>query len=394
MLVKDRSLPLFRGAEWSKNNPLSAARLRGGTVPFGCGQNGRRYCKEFDLLEHSRQFAELKGLVLREQLLDKQRYNYAIRILLNFCLFGLVLGILFYVKGFGWQLLNAAFFAFVSTQMGFIVHDSGHHQILRGDWQNDLLGIFHADLVLGFSYMRWVTVHNMHHSHPNKIGADPDTDFPLLALTEEQAIQKRGIGRYVARYQSQLFFPMLFLEAVNLKADCVRFLYKNNARYRWTEVGCLVLYFFWYCGLIFHCLGFGRAILFIVVHQALFGLYLSMVIAPNHIGMPVLEENSELDFLSRQVLTTRNLRRHVLTDYLFGPLCCQIEHHLFPTIPVNKLRQAQDIVRPYCEGHQLAYYETSPLQSYREILSFLHKVSSPLRATSKRGTIDGYPKTN
>jgi fatty acid desaturase len=331
------------------------------------------------LPEHSRQYAELKTLVKRQGLLDKQKCYYALRMLLNFCLFGLGVAVLVYVKNFAWQLTNAAFLAFVFTQMGFIVHDSGHHQILGGGWQNDLLGIFHADLVLGFSYTRWVTTHNMHHNNPNQIGVDPDTDFPFLALTETQAMGKRGLWRWTARYQAQLFFPLLFLEAINLKVDCMRFLFRNKVKYRGTEFACLAVYLFWYCGLIFHCLGAWRALLFILVNQALFGLYLSMVIAPNHIGMPILDGNCQMDFLRRQVLTTRNLRRHALTDYLFGPLCCQIEHHLFPTIPVNKLRKAQKIVRPYCEKHNLEYYETSPVQSYREIISFLYRVSGPLR---------------
>jgi fatty acid desaturase len=322
---------------------------------------------------------------MRHRLLDKQQSYYTFRMLLNFCLLALALAILVHLKNFAWQLMNAAFLAFVFTQMGFIVHDSGHHQIFDAGWRNDLLGILHADLLLGFSYTRWVTTHNMHHSNPNQISADPDTDFPALAFTESQAIQKRGLWRWIVKYQSYLFFPLLLLEAVNLKIDCVRFLFRNRVKYRGTEFACLVAHFFLYCSLIVHYLGPTRAVLFIVVHQALFGLYLGMVIAPNHIGMPVLEKNSHLDFLSRQVLTTRSLRHHVLTDYLFGPLSCQIEHHLFPTIPLSKLRKAQKIVRPYCERHGLAYYETSPLQSYREIVSFLHRVSTPLREGFERG---------
>jgi fatty acid desaturase len=362
------------------NNPGSEASSSEGTPNASITDVLKHQREPSILLERSRRYAELKRLVMRQRLLDKQQSYYMFRMLLNSCLLALALVILVYVKNFGWQLLNAAFFALVFTQMGFIVHDSGHHQIFEAGWKNDLIGILHADLLLGFSYMRWVTTHNMHHSYPNQIGADPDTDFPTLALTESQADQKQGIWRWAARYQAYFFFPMLLLEAMNLKVDCVRFLIRSEVRYRKTEFACLLVHFVLYLGLIFHCLHPAQAIVFIIIHQALFGFYLSMVIAPNHIGMPILEENVHLDFLSRQVLTTRNLRRHVLTDYLFGPLCCQIEHHLFPTIPLSKLRKAQKVVRPYCESHGLAYYETGPLQSYREIVSFLHHVSAPLRA--------------
>ena len=332
--------------------------------------------------EHSERYAELKRLVIGERLVEKQLSYYMCRMVVNFCLLAVGIATLVYAKSFDWQLLNAAFLAFVFTQMGFMVHDAGHHQIFADGWKNDWLGIFHADLLLGFSYMRWVTTHNMHHSFPNQLGVDPDTDFPVLAFTKSQAGQKRGIWQWTAKYQSYLFYPMLFLEAVSLKADCLRFLIRGKSRYRKTEIACLLVHFPLYFGLIFHYLHPAQAILFILVHQALFGFYLSMVIAPNHIGMPILEENVHLDFLSRQVLTSRNLRAHVVTDYMFGALCCQIEHHLFPTMPQNRLRKAQKVVRPFCESHGLSYSETGALQSYRDIASFLHQVSAQLRVES------------
>jgi fatty acid desaturase len=73
------------------------------------------------------------------------------------------------------------------------------------------------------------------------------------------------------------------------------------------------------------------------------------------------------------------VRAHPLTDFWYGALNYQIEHHLFPTMPRNKLREAQQIVRAYCEQHSIPYHETGMLQSYQEILGYLHAVSAPLR---------------
>ncbi len=95
--------------------------------------------------------------------------------------------------------------------------------------------------------------------------------------------------------------------------------------------------------------------------------------------MPILEKDSPLDFLRQQVLTARNVRAAPLTDFWYGGLNYQIEHHLFPTIPRNKLRKAQQIVRAFCKEHNIAYHETGMLQSYREILGHLHQVGAPLR---------------
>jgi hypothetical protein len=50
-----------------------------------------------------------------------------------------------------------------------------------------------------------------------------------------------------------------------------------------------------------------KAAVFVVVQQALFGLYLGCSFAPNHKGMPILDADDQSDFLRRQVLTARNV---------------------------------------------------------------------------------------
>ena len=96
----------------------------------------------------------------------------------------------------------------------------------------------------------------------------------------------------------------------------------------------------------FYALSVGQALLFIVVHQALFGLYTGLVFAPNHKGMPILDSDSQLDFVRRQVLTSRDVNAHPLTDFWYGGLNYQIEHHLFPSMPRNKLKKLRPSSEP------------------------------------------------
>jgi hypothetical protein len=42
--------------------------------------------------------------------------------------------------------------------------------------------------------------------------------------------------------------------------------------------------------------------------------------APNHKGMPVVGKDEKVDFLRRQVLTSRNIRGSSLTDLALGGL--------------------------------------------------------------------------
>ncbi|MGC4853917.1 fatty acid desaturase family protein [Micromonospora sp. DT4] len=101
--------------------------------------------------------------------------------------------------------------------------------------------------------------------------------------------------------------------------------------------------------------------------------------APNHKGIPMPTAEDELDFLRKQVLTSRNVRGSRLVDTALGGLNYQIEHHLFPNMPRANLRRAQPIVRAYCAEQGISYAETGLVESYRQALGHLHEVGRPLR---------------
>ena len=63
---------------------------------------------------------------------------------------------------------------------------------------------------------------------------------------------------------------------------------------------------------------------------------------------------------------------------LYFGLNYQIEHHLFPAMPRNNLRKAQQLVKEFCRTHSIPYCETSVLQSYRAILHAMREVSASL----------------
>src|SRR6478609_11495579 len=123
-----------------------------------------------------------------------------------------------------------------------------------------------------------------------------------------------------------------------------------------------------------------KALTFIAIHQAVWGLYMGCSFAPNHKGMPIIGANENLDFLRRQVLTSRNVKGGWFTDLLLGGLNYQIEHHLFPNMPRASLRRAQHLVRAHCETLGIPYTETSLIGSYRLVLRHLHAIGAPLRA--------------
>jgi fatty acid desaturase len=328
----------------------------------------------------AKQYAELKHLVKQRGLLDRQSAYYAVKIPLTLGLLAVSVALLL-IFGATWlQLLNAAFLAFAFVQVGLLAHDWGHRQFsFRTSWMNDWATIFLGNLSIGISRQWWIDKHNEHHGHPNQLDLDPDVDIPLLAFEEEQALHRRGLARFVVKYQAALIFPLSLLQALSMHRSSIRFLFEKRAKSTLIEALVLGAHVVLYFGLLFSALEPLQALLFIVVHRGLFGMFMVSIFAPNHKAMPVLERESELDFLHRQVLTSRNVNAHPVTDFWYGGLNYQIEHHLFPRLPRNKLREAQQVIRDFCGDHSIAYHETTVLQSYREILQHLHEVGAPLR---------------
>ncbi|HEV8385789.1 MAG TPA: acyl-CoA desaturase [Candidatus Acidoferrales bacterium] len=327
-------------------------------------------------------YATLRRIVAQARLFDKRGLAYLPRISSNLALMGLSVTLLLLLGNSWWQLLNAALLAFTYAQLGFMVHEAGHHQVFVKRWKNEIVGLLHANLLLGLSYSWWVDKHNRHHRFPNHAGLDPDIDFALLAFSEKQSHAANRYVRFVVRYQAFFFFPLMLLEAFGLRLNSYRFLLRERAPWSRAEWFFLALHNALYFGLIFYALSPGWALSFFLVHQLLFGLYLSLVFAPNHTGMPILDESSELDSLRRQILTARNIKAHPVTDYLCGSLNFQIEHHLFPRVPYYRIPAVQRIVREYCESRGIGYCETTLVEAYRAILLHLHRASAPLRERS------------
>ena len=302
---------------------------------------------------------------------------------MNLALLAPAVILLVFIDNIWLQMLNAVFWAFVFVQMGYIMHDAGHRQIFQAIRGNDVIGLIYSNLLAGVSYNYWMARHNQHHSHPNHLENDPDINVPLLAFSEEQVRRKQGILRSLLKFQAFYFIPLSLLQAYNLKFRTIGFVAHNlrqsRIKYVKTEALFLITHYVLYFGILFYVLGIRQALIFHIVHFAFTGLYMAMVFAPNHKGMPMIDDNSDLDFLRRQVLTARNIKPHPLTDFLYGGLNYQIEHHLFPNLPRNKLREAQDIVRAFCESKSVSYHETGVLESNIEILQHLHKIAAPLR---------------
>ncbi|MEU5883863.1 acyl-CoA desaturase [Spirillospora sp. NPDC047279] len=337
-------------------------------------------------------FAPLARQVRDSGLLERRRGHYAWLIGVNVAATAGLWGAVAWAGASWWAVLLAVPLALVSARTGFLGHDAGHRQIARSHRANRILGLLLGDLMLGMGYGWWNDKHNRHHANPNHVGKDPDVGEGPLAWTREQAVGRRGVLGFLARHQAWLFFPLLTLEGFNLKVSSLLYLRRATRRERWIEGVLLSAHLVGYLGMAFMFLSPVQAVVFILVHQALFGVHLGCSFAPNHKGMDMPEDWTRWDHLRRQVLTSRNVRGGPVTDYMLGGLNYQIEHHLFPSIPRPNLRKVQPLVREHCARVGLPFVETGLLESYRQALGHMRDVGEPLRSGAEPGPVDGQPE--
>jgi len=331
------------------------------------------------------EFAELARTMREAGLMERRPGYYAPLIGITTAVFAAAVTGFVVIGDSWWALALAPVFAVVFTHFGFIGHDAGHGQILTSKRANNVIGYLHGNLLIGLGYGWWTGKHNAHHANPNHETRDPDVQIGAVAFTADQSLGRRGLVGFITRHQAVLFFPLLLLEGLSLRIAAVQSVLQNEVKNRGLEATLLGLHTVLYFGTVFAVLSPGKALVFIVVQQGLFGLYLGCSFAPNHKGMPIVSAEDQLDPVRRQVLTSRNIRGSTLVDYALGGLNYQIEHHLFTRMPRPNLRHAQPLVAAFCAHQGITYTETGLFESYAQTLRHLHAVSAPLRTGPTAG---------
>jgi len=326
--------------------------------------------------ELQRLYTDLAAEIRRSGLMERRYAWYWNRIGVGVLAF-VGLWMVFALLGNSWfQLLVAAALGVVMTQFGFLGHDAAHRQVFGSArwnvWGARLLGGVFA----GMSYGWWQSKHARHHAAPNQVGRDPDIGPGAIAFTAELAARRcEGRWAWFTKHQGWFFFPLLTFEGLNLTVASIRPLVERAVRpSRRVEAALVAARFAAYVGVLVSVLPVGKAASFVALQSAVFGLLLGCSFAPNHKGMPIVPATARLDFLSRQVLMSRNVRGGLLVDVAMGGLNYQIEHHLFPSMPRPNLKRAQPLVRAYCAGHGVSYVETGLFESYGIVIDYLNHV--------------------
>jgi fatty acid desaturase len=233
-----------------------------------------------------------------------------------------------------------------------------------------------ANLFAGLSYGFWLRKHNKHHQRPNQIGEDPDIEIRVLSFTTESKLAKKGVERWFSDRQGYLFPLLLLFTGFDLLLDSLAGLGRKDRPLgiRVLEFSLMMIrQFAPYVALAIMFGPFWAMAMWFVMMMS-FGFFMGAAFAPNHKGMPLVAKDSKLDFFSRQVLTSRNIKGSWLKDNLMGGLNYQVEHHLFPSMARPYLRRAHSIVAEYCRQNDITLVEMNLLASYKVIMKHLNKV--------------------
>jgi NADPH-dependent stearoyl-CoA 9-desaturase len=93
----------------------------------------------------------------------------------------------------------------------------------------------------------------------------------------------------------------------------------------------------------------------------------------------------------RQMLGSANFNAGRAMRFMSGNLCLQIEHHLYPDLPSNRLAEISLRVREVCDKYDLPYTTGPFLLQYAKTWRTIAKLSLPDKYL--RDTADNAPET-
>jgi len=264
---------------------------------------------------------------------------------------------------------------FFTVQFGGLLHDAGHRAIFWSTKANDIVGYIYAAFA-NLSYAQWRETHNKHHARPNEHGEDPDVGIVFHAFTEEQLATSSPIVRALSKYQAYLFYPLRSLTFLTARYESFHYFRTHHS------VQTIITFFFFLLGIFlwfvapFLFFSLWKALLFFFVANFTIGIYASNIFAPNHKGMPQVKKGVKFSFLEQQIATARNITPGIFTDFFYIGLNYQIEHHLFPACPRNKLHLLSPFVQSVCKRYGLPYTSESVWETHRSILSQLRFIGN------------------
>lgn len=239
----------------------------------------------------------------------------------------------------------------------------------------------------------WHAVHNLrHHQYTNIAGRDPDLDFGALRLSKHRKHKLVHVLQPLSNYATWVVFSL----AVNFHVTGLVDFYlgrgeppilrdRRPATVRAAHHAALRKIVPYYAKeYVFYPLlagpFFWKTLLGNVLSDVGRDVFAGAVIYCGHVGATDLPPNTRARgraaWYALQVEATCDLEVPKVVSILCGGLDHQIEHHLFPRLPPNRLREIRPRVRAICEQHGVEYRIASWPRRLRQVSGILRRLAS------------------
>ncbi|MGV0816222.1 fatty acid desaturase [Mycolicibacterium boenickei] len=266
-----------------------------------------------------------------------------------------------------------------------IGHNVGHGQ---WDWMNDPeihSATWEWDMV-GPS-AQWRYSHNYHHHvFSNVLGVDDDLGFGILRMSRDQQWERQHLVQPLRNVLLALIFEwgIALHDFYSARDRATTDEGKDAARQELRgKIGRQLAKDY----VILPALSLRRWKRTLVANlgaNVLRNLWAYLVIFCGHFpdgaerfGPETLQEESRGEWYLRQMLGAANFKAGPVLAFSSGNLCYQIEHHLFPDLPSNRLSEVSVRVRALCDKYDLPYTSGSLARQYLQTLRTIFKLALP-----------------
>jgi fatty acid desaturase len=270
------------------------------------------------------------------------------------------------------------------------------HNVMHGqwDWMND--PEIHSstwEWDMSAASKHWRFSHNFqHHKYTNILGMDDDVGYSILRVTRDQPWKGYNIGNLVFNTILALGFEWgIGLQVIELskilKSGSDRDTTLLQVREFTAKAGRQVVKDY----VAFPALTslspgatYRSTLTANVVANAIRNIWANAVIFCGHFPdgaekftkTDMIGENKGQWYL-RQLLGSANFDAGLAMRFMSGNLCHQIEHHLYPDLPSNRLAEISVRVRQVCDKYDLPYTTGSFLLQYGKAWRTIAKLSLP-----------------
>ncbi|UQE74338.1 fatty acid desaturase [Gordonia sp. PP30] len=280
------------------------------------------------------------------------------------------------------------------------------HNVMHGqwDWMND--PEIHStswewDMVCASPH--WKHSHNyIHHKYTNIVGMDDDVGYKILRVTRDEPWEpKRLLQPFFNVMLAATFEWGIGLHDLNLSGIA-------KGEQTWAEAKPKVKLFAAKIAkqvakdyVLFPVLSgpnYRHTLTANATANLIRNLWAYVVIFCGHFPdgaekftVDTLESETRGQWYLRQMLGTANFDAGPALAFLSGNLCYQIEHHLYPDLPSNRLAEVAVTVREICDKYDLPYNTDSFTLQYLRTLRTINKLALP--DSWLLDTVDDAPET-